>query len=220
LWTLQNNDTQEKPMKKTTLVLALIALVTLAGCGGKHSMTSAALQLDCGSKADCMAKAGLPGKADGTPQFYVAPYSVEDQRTRALIGIPALIGGGFDAVADVIVMKAVREAYPHAGIKNEIPALPKRIAGSTPSANAPEAGHIFIEPRGVNVQATLAVGAKCEIEYSIERGARKQTETATGKSGAFTRNAATGMVTACPDMVQQLKQQIMEFVSGKTAQAQ
>lgn len=177
---------------KAMLIIAMI--LALTGCGGRYSMNSTALGIECETRADCMKQLSLPGSESGEPKITVAPYSVNGQYGKAVAGNPALIGGGsFDADADVILMKAIRDIYPNATI----------IPGG------PVGGAVGVTPTKVNVQST-GFGAKCEMEFTAKyEGVQKEY---LAKGSGVTWNMSTGMASHCPVMKEEAGKAIREFV--------
>lgn len=165
---------------KATLIVGIF--LALAGCGGRYSMNSTALGVECETRADCIKRLGLPGAGSGVPKFTVAPYSVEGQSTKAVVGTPAIGGGSFDADADVIVMQAIRDAYPASAL----------------FFGGPLAGAVHIVPTGVNVQS-VGLSAKCEMRFTAKYEGASVEYNARGDSGV-SWNFGTAMPKACPGM--------------------
>ncbi|NLI29947.1 MAG: hypothetical protein GX423_07725 [Nitrospiraceae bacterium] len=185
-----------RKMKAFARAAALLAAVLMAtGCAGLNSMNQAVLGLECEGRSDCMRQAGLPGNASGDPKFSVAPYSIESQSVKALVGTPAIGGGSFSADLDVIIMKAIRDAYPSATI----------IPGGE------VAGSVFISPFDANVQAYGFGGLKCEIDFKAKYGSVQSDIHARGTVGpSWTMKGA--MADSCSEMKSEVSKAIKEFV--------
>lgn len=177
----------------TKAALVMLVLFAVAGCAGLNSMNSAVL--GCESRSDCMSKLSLPGSQNGEPKFAVAPYSIESQSVKAIVGTPAIGGGNFSADVDIIIMQSIRDLYPNATI----------IPGGE------LAGSVYIVPSGANVQAYGFGGLKCEVDFTAKYKNAQSDVHSKGTTGP-SWSMAGAMGSACTEMKAEISKAIKEFV--------